>query len=343
MNILLLNTQVPFCYGGAEVLAEDLVEALSLAGHNAEIMTIPFKWYPQESLVNHILACKLMDIDKSVDKVIGLKFPSWLAPHPNKSYWILHQHRTAYDLWDTNFSDLASMPDGEQVRDLIHREDNRELGSADKVYTISNTVSERLLHYNNIPSHTLYPPPRGISNFHCSEYKDYLYFPSRINRIKRQELAIEALAHTVEPVEIVFSGKADNDKYLESLKQKASSLGVEQRITWLGHVSEQEKYTLYAGALMVLFTPHNEDYGYVTPESMFSSKGVITTSDSGGAMEFVTDGKTGLVAAPNAKALAEKMDKAWANRQDARRYGESAREYIDSVDLSWDKVIEALV
>ncbi|ARN74951.1 glycosyltransferase family 4 protein [Oceanicoccus sagamiensis] len=343
MNILILNTQVPFCYGGAEVLAEDLVAALLEQGHNAEIMTIPFKWYPQESLVNHILACKLLDIDSSVDKVIGLKFPAWLVNHPNKSYWILHQHRTAYDLWNTQFSDLNHMPDGKQVRNLIRREDTASLSQEKNIYTISNTVSERLLQYNGISSEALYPPPRNIEHFYCGEYNDYFYFPSRINPIKRQELVIEALAHTQEPVKIVFSGKADSDDYFQQLKQQASSLGVEHQITWLGHISEQEKFELYANALMVLFTPYQEDYGYITPEAMFSSKGVITLEDAGGAIEFVKDQQTGLVAKADAIDLAAKLDQAWSDRALAKQLGNHAKTMVEAMDINWAKVIEALL
>ena len=347
MKILVLNTQVPFCYGGAEVLAEDLIQELKKAGHQAEIMTVPFKWYPQESLVNSILACKLLDIDNysggNVDKVIGLKFPTWLVNHSNKSYWVLHQHRTAYDLWDTKFSDLKGMPDGEQVRNLIKREDNAELGTAKKVFTISKTVSERLKTYNGIVSEALYPPPRGLSHFRCEEYKDYFYFPSRINPLKRQELVIDALVHTKEPVKVVFSGNADDDNYLKRIKKKASSLGVDDKITWLGHISEQEKYDLYANALMVIFTPYNEDYGYITPEAMFSSKGVITVNDSGGALEFVKDNDTGLIAAPEATDLARKLDEAWSDRAQTKRYGENARTLVTEMDISWKKIIGNLL
>ena len=124
MNVLILNTQVPFCYGGAEVLAEDLRDNLREHGHRAEIMTLPFKWYPQQTLVNTILASKLMDVSNfnglNIDKVIALKFPMWLIPHADMSYWILHQHRSAYDLWDSALSDLAAMPDGRLADWIAH-------------------------------------------------------------------------------------------------------------------------------------------------------------------------------------------------------------------------------
>jgi hypothetical protein len=104
MRILITTTQVPFIRGGAEVHAEGLRDALRRFGHEAEILAIPFKWYPPEKILDHMLACQLLDVTEvagtPVDRVIGLKFPAYLIPHPNKVLWILHQHRTAYELWD---------------------------------------------------------------------------------------------------------------------------------------------------------------------------------------------------------------------------------------------------
>ena len=189
MNVLILNTQVPFCFGGAEVLAEDLQLQLREAGHNAEILTLPFKWYPQQTLVNTILSSKLTDISNfngvNIDKVIALKFPMWLIPHEDMSLWMLHQHRAAYDLWDTNLSDLAAMPDGKTLRDLIRREDNIAIGRLKQVYTISQNVTNRLQTYNGLNSQVLYPPPRAMEQFRLEGYGDYFFFPSRITPIKR--------------------------------------------------------------------------------------------------------------------------------------------------------------
>ena len=46
MRIAVCRPQVPFVYGGAEVVAEQLVDELRLRGHEAELVTIPYKWYP---------------------------------------------------------------------------------------------------------------------------------------------------------------------------------------------------------------------------------------------------------------------------------------------------------
>ena len=347
MNVLILNTQVPFCYGGAEVLAEDLRAQLRAAGHRAEILTLPFKWYPQQTLANTILAARLMDISNfngvTIDRVIALKFPMWLIPHPEMSLWILHQHRAAYDLWDSSLSDLAAMPDGRALRDMIRREDTAAIQGCRGVYTISHNVTGRLRQYNNIASEVLYPPPRSMEQFRVDSYGDYFFFPSRITPIKRQELVIEALVHVPEPVKVVFAGEADSPHYLDQLKRRAAALGVAARIEWRGRISEEEKFSLYANALMVIFTPVDEDYGYVTPEAMLSSKAVLTLEDAGGATEFIQHDRNGLIVPADPRAMALAISRVWNDRAEAQRLGAAARQRVDGIDLSWEKILENLL
>src|SRR3954454_19989977 len=151
MKILITTVQVPFVRGGAEILAEGLRDALRSAGHEAEIVAIPFKWYPPERILDQMLACRLLDITEStgiaVDRVIGLKFPAYFIPHPNKVLWILHQHRTAYDLWDHALSDLVYYPNGSQVRDAIEKADRTLIPEARAVFANSQNVARRLKHF----------------------------------------------------------------------------------------------------------------------------------------------------------------------------------------------------
>ena len=97
MRILIATVRIPFMSGGAEVQTEGLLHALADAGHQAEIVAVPFKWYPSACILDHMLACRLLDLTEfsgvTVDRVIALKFPAYYIPHPNKVLWIIHQHR----------------------------------------------------------------------------------------------------------------------------------------------------------------------------------------------------------------------------------------------------------
>jgi len=347
MRILVATVQVPFIRGGAEIHAEGLRDALRGAGHEAEILAIPFKWYPPEKILDHILACRLLDVSEvagtPVDRVIGLRFPAYLIPHPNKVLWILHQHRTAYELWDHALSDLVYYANGSQVRDAIEQADRSLIPEARAVFANSQNVANRLKRFCDLDSTPLYHPPPNAEKFYTAGAEDYLFFPSRLCIPKRQELALEALARTRNPVRLCFAGTSDHPDYSDKLQSLARKHKVQKRVEWLGSISEEEKHLRYASALAVVYPPIDEDYGYVTLEAMLASKPVITCSDSGGPLEFITNQTTGLITDPTPEALAAAFDFVWENRAQAATWGQAARRHYESLDLSWSNVIRKLL
>jgi len=346
VRILITTVKVPFVSGGAEVLASQLKHNLIVAGHEAELVEIPFKWYPPECILDQMLACRLLDLSEScyvgVDRVIGLKFPAYLIPHPNKILWILHQHRQAYELWAAG--DLYQQPNGSLVREAIVQADRKLLADARSIFTIAENVSQRLQKYCGISSTPLYNPPLGAEHYFCGDDRGYLFFPSRLNPgSKRQGLVLQALARTKEPVRILFAGAPEVPAMAVELQKLTELLGLRERVEWLGNVSEEEKRNLYAHARGVVFTPYDEDYGYVTLEAMLAAKPVVTCSDSGGALEFVRQRETGLVAAPEPVKLAEALDELWQNPATSKEWGEAGRARYDSLGISWTNVIERLL
>jgi glycosyltransferase involved in cell wall biosynthesis len=333
--------------GGAEILAEGLMRALRAQGHAAEIVAIPFKWYPPERILDQVLACRLLDVSESggdsIDRVVGLKFPAYLIPHPHKVLWLLHQFRTAYELWDNPFGDLHHYPNGPQVREAIQRLDQRLIPEARAVFTISKNVSSRLWRYCGVDSIPLYHPPAAFEQFYSAEAEDYFFYPSRLASLKRQALVLQALATTQRPVRVRFAGSADEPRYGEELAMLAHDLDIEHRVEWLGQVTEDEKRALYARTLGVIFPPVDEDYGYVTLEAMLASKPLITCTDSGAPLEFVLNDGTGLIVEPSPQAMAAAMDQLWDDRDMARALGEAGRKRYDSLHISWMTVVERLV
>jgi len=347
MRILIATIQVPFTSGGAEIHAEQLRNALISEGHEAEIVSVPFKWYPPERILDHILAYRLLDLSESngspIDRMIGLRFPAYLISHPNKVLWILHQYRTAYDLWDTPYNDLIHYPNGAQVREAIRNIDRELIPEAKAVFANSRNVTNRLKRFCNIESAPLYHPPQNAEHFYVSEPEDYLFYPSRLCPLKRQTLVLEALALTRFPVRVCFAGVPDAPDYASELKDLAHRKQVHHRIKWLGFISEEEKRRYYARAKAVVFPPLDEDYGYVTLEAMLSSKPVITCTDSGGPLEFIRHEETGLISKPTPSALADAFDRIWDNPIIAKSWGEAGRELYKSMNITWTNVTERLL
>ena len=346
MRIVIATVQIPFVSGGAESHAAGLKAALEREGHEAEIVTVPFNPAVPERIADQMLACRLLDLTEihgtRVDRLIGLKFPAYLIPHPNKVIWVLHQHRAAYDLWDYPFEELSASPRGVIVREAIRRADQL-LAEARMVFANSKNIANRLGHFCGINATPLYHPPPHAEDFFCAEAADYFFFPSRLSASKRQSLILEALALTREKVKVRFAGVADSVEYGKRLKELAAKLGVETRVEWLGSITEEEKIENYARSLAVIFPPVDEDYGYITLEAMLSSKAVVTCDDSGGPLEFVSPQKTGLVTKPNPAALAEALDELWRDRTLAAKLGRAGHEAYERLGLSWSEVVKKLL
>jgi glycosyltransferase involved in cell wall biosynthesis len=347
MRILIATVKVPFVRGGAEILAEGLLDAVRAQGHEAEIVAIPFKWYPPERILEQALACRLLDVSESggarIDRVIGLKFPAYLMPHAHKVLWLLHQFRTAYELWDNPYGDLHRYPNGVQVRESIQRMDRCLIPESKAVFTISKNVSSRLWRYCGVDSIPLYHPPVHADLFYVAEAEDYFFFPSRLAPLKRQALVLEALTYTRRPACVRFAGAADEAPYADELAVLGQRLNVAHRVEWLGPITEEQKRALYARALGVIFPPVDEDYGYVTLEAMLAAKPLITCKDSGAPLEFVQEAQTGLIAGPTPQDMALAMDTLWEDRAFARALGEAGKRRYESLEISWATVVERLL
>lgn len=343
-TIAICTTQVPFTTGGAEAHVAGLQRALSENGYEAEVVRLPFKWYPPAEIMRHALAWRLLDLSeangKKIDLVVGMKFPAYLAPHKNKVLWIMHQHRSAYNLAGTPFDDLSLYPDGPRVRDLIQHCDNQFIPEARKVFANSRRVAERLLHYNRIESEPLYHPPPLLGKLRVGDPGDYVFYPSRLEPQKRQELLIEAMQHVRSNARLILAGNTNNRERYSALMKHPKVAG---RIEWRGHVSEEQMIDLYANALAVCYLPFDEDYGYVTPEAMLSGKALVVARDSGGAAELLEDGREGFLVDPDPAAIAERIDKLFVDRGFARQMGARGREKIQSLNLSWQHVVEKIV
>jgi glycosyltransferase involved in cell wall biosynthesis len=347
MRVLIATVQVPFVRGGAETHAEGLRDALRADGHEADIVAMPFKWYPPERILDHMLACRLLDLTASfgvgIDRLIALKFPAYLVNHPNKVVWLLHQHRSAYDLWAHPLDDMCTYPSGSQVREAIWDADRRLLPEARALYANSGNVSKRLQRYCGVEAQPLYHPPPHADQFSCEAAEDYFFYPSRLDASKRQGLVLQALAHTSRAVRVYFAGTGAQPAVLEGLKELAQRHGVQDRVEWLGAIDEEQKRDLYARSLGVIFPPLDEDYGYVTLEAMLSSKAVVTCTDSGGPLEFVVPNETGVVSEPTPMALAAALDRLWSDRGGTKAMGEAGRERYRALNISWPAVVRRLV
>lgn len=346
MKIAIATVQVPFITGGAEILVNMLKQELIKRGHRAEVVTIPFKWYPSDSLEKSMMMGRMIDLSEingeKIDRVIAMKFPAFYLKHDHKVIWLMHQHRQAYDLWETPYGDLHNFDKGEKLRNLIHECDKKYLEESEHIYTIAQNTSNRLLKYCGIQSDVLYHPPLNYEKLHCEEYGDYIFYASRIDQIKRQRLLVEAMQYVKTDVKAVIAGGGSEEEiaYLKELIKKHS---LSNKVKLAGFISEEEKIKYYANCLGVYFGAYDEDYGYITLESFFAKKPIIVHKDSGGPLEFVTDEINGFVIDGDPRMIAEKMDQWYLDKKLAQKQGENGYQSLLDKNINWDYVIDALL
>ncbi len=108
--------------------------------------------------------------------------------------------------------------------------------------------------------------------------------------------------------------------------------------------SREEIASLARNALACAYIPFDEDsLGYVTMEGAAAARALITTTDSGGLLELVKDGQTGLVAKPDAESLTRAFARISGDPAYARSLGKAARAFWDAKNITWDATIQKLL
>jgi glycosyltransferase involved in cell wall biosynthesis len=169
---------------------------------------------------------------------------------------------------------------------------------------------------------------------------EHVVFPSRMESLKRQSLAIDAMAHVRTGVRLVLVGRGPDER---SLRDRVERAGIGDRVTFEIGASDERLYELYETALAVYYGPFDEDYGYVTIEGFAAARPVVTLSDSGGPLEFVFDGETGAVVPPEPRAIAEAFDRLYADRDLALRLGQAGNAVVRAEVPRWPDVVARLL
>lgn len=318
--------------GGAERFYDGLHDAFRQRGFDVHLIDIPNDESSFDAIEETYLRC--YDYDASAfDGIISTKAPTYLVRHPNHVCYLVHTIRVFYDMFDATFPAPAAQLLTQ--RSLIHRLDTLALSAprTRRVFAIGNEVAKRLRESNGIEASVLYPS-LGFNQFRSGPSGDYVFLPGRLHRWKRVQLAIEAMRFVSAPLRLLIAGTGEDE-----IRLKALAKG-DDRIVFLGRVSDKRLVELYSGSLAVAFVPLREDYGYVTVEAFRSGKPVITCSDAGEAAILVENELTGLVVLPNPKSLAQAFERLFLDR--ALQAVLSAAAMAKGHTISWDNVVPIL-
>lgn len=344
MKVLIVNNMAPFVWGGAEELAAHLQRNLLIAGHEAEVLRIPFQWEPATRIPSQMLMVRAFEL-RNVDHVIALKFPAYLIRHPQKTLWLLHQYRQAYDLYDAGQTNLPPGNTGLELQALIRQADQESFAESKNIFTNSEITRQRLHKYNGFDSKVLLPPVNDPELFMGGEAGGYIFAGGRVNGLKRQHLLLDALAQADSRVKLIIAGPPDTPNDAACLMAAVDRYGLADRVRLDLRFLPRNVYADYVNhAAAVAYLPFDEDsLGYVAMEAATAAKALITTTDSGGILGLVKHRETGWVAPPNADDLARAMEAVFEDSARAKMYGQNARVLWTDMEINWPDTVKALL
>lgn len=118
------------------------------------------------------------------------------------------------------------------------------------------------------------------SAYPATKGKRLLLFLSRIHEKKGCDLLIEAFAQAAarDPrLHLIMAGP-DQTGWAATLKQKAQSLGITERVTWPGMLQGDAKWGAFHAAEAFCLPSHQENFGIVVAEALGSGKPVLISN-----------------------------------------------------------------
>ncbi len=333
---------VPFAPGGAEAVWVGLHRELHLSTpHDVELVKIPIRETALPEVMAAYEAFSRLDLSH-FDLVISGKYPAWMVTHPRHVVYMLHPLRGLYDSydlfgqpeyetsnrpsvrrllsavarlaaglpvaelfesWRATLADIGTdAPElrfpGPLARTMVHGLDRQALrpGAVSRHLAISQTVARRTSYFPPEATVSVVHPPSDLLGLH-EEPGRYFFTASRHDAAKRLDLLVEGMKRYRGELPLLIAGTGPETARLQQLATD------EPRIQWVGRLEPDELVSHYARAVGVAFVPFDEDLGLITHEALASGKPVLTTTDSGGPLEFVVPGSNGVVVEPDAESL----------------------------------------
>jgi glycosyltransferase involved in cell wall biosynthesis len=181
--------------------------------------------------------------------------------------------------------------------------------------------------YNGVDSDRLTPAPGERSRTPLFVYL------GRLKKYKRVDIVIRAFSElNVPSATLEIAGTGD---YRASLERLVTSLGLEDRVKFLGFISEDDKIHLLRRAWASALSSPKEGWGISNLEAAACGTPVIA-ANSPGIRESVVDGETGFLVAQNdAGAMAAAMRGIVESPEIVEVLGAAGRRFAET--FTWDR------
>ncbi|WP_052712114.1 glycosyltransferase [Domibacillus indicus] len=230
-----------------------------------------------------------------------------------------------------------------ELQHAIASKEKALISSSDTIIVCSQPMKEELRVFYEAIEKDIYVIPNGVEfeervsgSTRFSHLEPFIFSIGRMVFEKGFQtfFNIHLKSLKKENIQFIIAGKGP---LLENWREEVKKRGLEDRIHFVGYVSDEERKALFQSCEAAVFPSLYEPFGIVALEAMAFQKPVIAAA-TGGLKSFVLHKQTGLLFEPgNAEDLSEKIS-AILNKPDfAKELGLNGHEMAKEL-YSWNHI-----
>ncbi len=337
-KIIIAATQTPFAKGSVADFPAILCQKIRERNFQCELIQVPCNAAQKKDIYASMYVWRALDLTESngekVDLVICTGFPSYGLDHPNKVIWLTDFNKNLFKSSPELKNDSQEFL--EDVDTYIEAYSETAFRNASLIFTLNNSVSDRLKGYVDVVSIPLFHPPRYDNKYFHAFEGDYILSVEEVDQNNRTDLLLCGLKKAKVPIKIKV---ICSDSRTNRLKEVIDKLDLIEQVELIDTVGEDCILTLYAEARAVYFAPKDISYPYTILEAFRARKSVMTLSDTCVAYEFISP-ENAFVSLPEEEAIAEVIQQIWEEPRTC--FDKGCQGYRDTEKITWDHVIDCL-